>query len=256
MTSLKRASTLGVTASAFSLVDGFHGHLLARGVRWVGSTAARTWVHSGARSSHSAACRGGLLLPLGFLITKSKMGRSSTPRYFWRRIMRIFPGWFLILIVTAYVFAPIAWMQENGTMDGFWNATAESPFNVLLEQHVATAHAAQHRRAWVEHPVLHDPRRVRVERISVTLAFEFGCYILVAILGIIGALSNRRSRHHCNRIILLAMMQCSAGRISLLSRRPSATIAFSCCTRRSPSASSSHSSARRFPSTTDWRSHA
>ena len=46
----------------------------------------------------------------GFLITKSKMGRASTPRFFWRRIMRIFPGWFLILIITAYVLAPIAYV--------------------------------------------------------------------------------------------------------------------------------------------------
>lgn len=64
----------------------------------------------------------------GYLITKSRMGRSSTVRFFWRRIMRIFPAWFMVLLVTAYVLAPLAWNQEHGTMDGFWNAETDSPF--------------------------------------------------------------------------------------------------------------------------------
>ena len=144
----------------------------------------------------------------GFLITKSKMGRSSTPRYFWRRIMRIFPGWFLILIVTAYVFAPIAWMQESGSMDGFWNATIESPFTYFsnnmwlpLNQHNIAGMGTS-----IPFYTIHGGFEWNGS--AWTLAFEFGCYILVAILGVIGALSNRLvGGIIATGIILLAMIQ-------------------------------------------------
>ena len=62
----------------------------------------------------------------GFLITKSKMGRASTPRYVWRRIMRIVPGWWLVLLVTAFVLAPIAWLRESGSMD--WIKKSDWPW--------------------------------------------------------------------------------------------------------------------------------
>ena len=148
----------------------------------------------------------------GFLITKSKMGRSSTPRYFWRRIMRIFPGWFLILIVTAYVFAPIAWMQEHGSWDGFWNATIESPFTYFtnnmwlpLNQHNIAGMGTS-----IPFYTIHGGFEWNGS--AWTLAFEFGCYILVAILGVIGALSNRLvGGIIATGIILLAMMQWFGG---------------------------------------------
>jgi peptidoglycan/LPS O-acetylase OafA/YrhL len=144
----------------------------------------------------------------GFLITKSKMGRSSTPRFFWRRIMRIFPGWFLILIVTAYVLAPIAWMQENGSMDGFWNATVESPLTYfsnnmwlpLIQHNIAEMGTS------IPFYTIHGGFEWNGS--AWTLAFEFGAYILVGILGVIGALSNRLiGGIVAGFIIALAMMQ-------------------------------------------------
>lgn len=144
----------------------------------------------------------------GFLITKSKMGRSSTPRYFWRRIMRIFPGWFLILLVTAYVLAPIAWNQEHGSMDGYWNATSESPFTYFSNN------------MWlplIQHNIAGMGKSIPFYQLSGgfewngsawTLAFEFGAYILVAALGVIGALRHRIiGGLVAGFIIILAMMQ-------------------------------------------------
>lgn len=132
----------------------------------------------------------GFFFMSGFLITRSKMGRTSTPRFFWHRVLRIYPGWFLALLITAFVFAPLAWYREAGTWDGFWNATEQSPwtyfsnnFTLILNQlNIAGmgtsipqyAHGIQdwNGSAW-------------------TLAFEFGAYILVGALGVFGALANR-----------------------------------------------------------------
>lgn len=127
----------------------------------------------------------------GFLITKSKMGRSSTPRFFWRRIMRIFPGWFLVLLITAYVFAPIAYQQENGTMDGFWTATTESPFTYFSNN--MWLPLVQHNIAGMGEslPFYQIHGGYEWNGSAWTLAFEFGAYILVGVLGVVGALSHR-----------------------------------------------------------------
>ena len=144
----------------------------------------------------------------GFLITKSKMGRSSTPRYFWRRIMRIFPGFFLVLLVTAYVLAPIAWMQEAGTMDGFWNATSESPLTYFSNNMWLPMNQNNIAGMGTSLPFYELHGGFAWNGSAWTLAFEFGCYILVGILGIIGALTNRLIGGIISTsIILLATMQ-------------------------------------------------
>ncbi|WP_295818422.1 acyltransferase [uncultured Microbacterium sp.] len=144
----------------------------------------------------------------GFLITKSKMGRASTPRYFWRRIMRIFPGWFMVLIVTAYVLAPIAYFRERGTMDGFWDATTDSPFTYFsnnmwlpLEQHNIAGMGQSL-------PFFQLHGGFEWNGSAWTLAFEFSAYIVVAVLGMAGALAHRLvGGIVASAIIFLAMMQ-------------------------------------------------
>lgn len=127
----------------------------------------------------------------GFLITRSKMGSTTTIRYFWHRFLRIYPGFFLILLLTAYVFAPIAWMQENGSWDGFWNAATESPFTyfsnnfTLLLGQVNIAGMGTSTPLYIDHGILDWNGS------AWTLAFEFAAYILVALLGVFGALANR-----------------------------------------------------------------
>ncbi|WP_322409606.1 acyltransferase [Microbacterium invictum] len=127
----------------------------------------------------------------GFLITRSKMGSTSTLRFFWHRFLRIYPGFFLILIATAFVFAPIAWIRENGSWDGFWNATSESPFTyfsnnfTLLLGQLNIAGMGTTTPLYVDHGILDWNGS------AWTLAFEFAAYILVALLGVFGALANR-----------------------------------------------------------------
>lgn len=127
----------------------------------------------------------------GFLITRSKAGPVSTLRYFWHRFLRIYPGFFLILLVTAFGLAPLAWLQENGTWNGFWDATSESPltyfsnnFTLLLGQ-LNIAGMGTTTPLYLDHGILDWNGS------AWTLAFEFGAYILVALLGIFGALAHR-----------------------------------------------------------------
>ena len=63
----------------------------------------------------------------GFLITKSRMGRSTIFRYFWRRVLRIIPAFWAALLLTAFVLAPIAWWHSTGTIRGYFSAPRSRP---------------------------------------------------------------------------------------------------------------------------------
>jgi peptidoglycan/LPS O-acetylase OafA/YrhL len=62
----------------------------------------------------------GFFVLSGFLITASGM-RFSLPRYGWHRFLRIFPGFWACLLVTAFVIAPLVALYERDTLAGFWN---------------------------------------------------------------------------------------------------------------------------------------
>lgn len=144
----------------------------------------------------------------GFLISRSKMGRTSTPRFFWHRFLRIYPGWFLALLVTAYAFAPLAWWHEKGTLDGFWSATVDSPLTYFSRNFTLILKQINIAGMGTDLPLYRDHGILDWNGSAWTLAFEFGAYILVAVLGIVGALSNRLvGGIVAGTIIALAMMQ-------------------------------------------------
>ncbi|GAA5187561.1 acyltransferase [Rugosimonospora acidiphila] len=71
----------------------------------------------------------GFFLASGFLITESAL-RTSFWRYAWSRFLRVFPGLWVCLLVTALVLAPLAALYENGTLHGFWGHS-QGPFHYL-----------------------------------------------------------------------------------------------------------------------------
>jgi peptidoglycan/LPS O-acetylase OafA/YrhL len=60
----------------------------------------------------------GFFVISGFLVTRSAL-RTSFRSYAWRRFLRIFPGFWACLVVTAFVFAPLMWLYERGFHGGF-----------------------------------------------------------------------------------------------------------------------------------------
>ena len=140
----------------------------------------------------------------GFLITKSRMGRSTTLRFFWRRAMRIIPAWWLTLIVTAFVLGPISWQREAGTSAGYFDATADSPLTYFINNMWLTISQPN-----IAGMGASTPAGANTWNGSAwTLLFEFRAYILVGILGMVGALANRRiGAIVAFAIIGLAMLQ-------------------------------------------------
>ena len=156
----------------------------------------------------------------GFLITKSRMGRSTIWRYFWRRCLRIFPAFWAALILTVLLFAPIAWRLVNGTFDGYWSAAVESPKtyffnNMFLELNQRTIAGLGENLPYF---ALHGARDWNGS--AWTLYYEFLCYIIVGLLGLFGALASKKfgTAFACTVIGLNALQWMGAGNIAGLNR--------------------------------------
>ena len=127
---------------------------------------------------------GGFFFLSGYLITTSRLGRASTARFFWRRVLRIMPAFWTAFIITAFALAPIAFWRVNGTIDGFFTTRDDSPFTYI----------SQNMFLILGQPAIAGlgpgiPYSSGIWNGSAwTLAYEFGAYIIVGVLGLVGAL--------------------------------------------------------------------
>ncbi|SDH81671.1 acyltransferase family protein [Agrococcus jejuensis] len=151
----------------------------------------------------------------GFLITQSRMGRSSIFRYFWRRALRIFPAFWAALLLTAFVLAPIAWWRETGSWGGFWSAGTDSPWtyfssNMWLE--LGQRNIAEMGQSLP----LASHGGFDWNGSAWTLRYEFRAYILVGILGLVGVLAYRwlTTVVAVGIIVLNALQWSGAGQVS------------------------------------------
>ncbi len=120
----------------------------------------------------------------GFLITASWLTNPRARNYFTARALRILPGFYVCLIVTAFVFAPIGVAIQGGSVTKLLASGA--PLEFVLKNSAV---------AWVKFDIGGTPRGVPVPGVwngsLWSLMWEVFCYLIVACIGIVG-LANRR----------------------------------------------------------------
>lgn len=110
----------------------------------------------------------------GFLITMSGT-RLSVGRFFWHRILRIFPAYWVALLVVALVFAPIVWRTAHGLTEYLGANPPPSGFvflNALLVQNQIA----------IGDTLNANPLALMWNGPLYTLPFEFACYLLIGLL--------------------------------------------------------------------------
>jgi len=108
----------------------------------------------------------------GFLITGSRL-RTRFGEYLSHRISRIFPAFLVSLVVVAFGFAPIAYLKQHGSLDGFLTAVP-TPFHHLV------ANFALNMREWgVAGTILDNPYPMAWNGSLWSLYYEFICYLVV-----------------------------------------------------------------------------
>jgi peptidoglycan/LPS O-acetylase OafA/YrhL len=120
----------------------------------------------------------------GYLIASSRT-RTSTAQFLWHRFLRIFPGYWVCLVVVAFGFGPLAWWHGHGSLVGYGaaqplryvaqNLPLLTPRVDVLPGTLATV---PHARTW--------------DTSLWTLQWELVCYLAIAALARFGLLSASR----------------------------------------------------------------
>jgi peptidoglycan/LPS O-acetylase OafA/YrhL len=125
----------------------------------------------------------GFFVVSGFLVTRSFVTSSTSVRYLWKRVLRIFPGYWACLIVTVLLFAPLVFLHEHGSLHGYLSGYPEPPRAYLSGNVLLTIH-----QYGIDSLLGNVPYHSAFDGSLWTLAYEFKCYLGVMVLGIFGIL--------------------------------------------------------------------
>ena len=120
----------------------------------------------------------------GFLITRSYITSSSIWRFLWNRIIRILPGFWTCLIVTILVFAPIIYLNENSSLTGYFNSKTDNPLDYLKVNFFL-----EMRQYGIANLLKDVPFSKAFNGSLWTLIYEFKCYLIIAVMGLMGILT-------------------------------------------------------------------
>lgn len=117
----------------------------------------------------------------GFLITRSRASAKTTADYLWHRFLRIMPGFWACLLVTAVLFAPLAYWLEHGALRGV-SALYDGPVLTYLKANWRLTIRIHN----IGDLLQHLPMKGAINGSLWTLDYEFRCYLCIAVLGLFG----------------------------------------------------------------------
>jgi len=130
----------------------------------------------------------GFFLLSGFLITRSRQRITSFWQFLWQRCRRILPGFWMCLLVTVVLFAPIMYYLVNKTFAGYWEQTPFGPFDYLKSNFFLKINQDRIGELFKNFPLF----PYMVNGSLWTLYDEFKCYLIIGALGIFGVTRERR----------------------------------------------------------------
>lgn len=128
----------------------------------------------------------------GYLIAKSGAS-SDIVQFAWRRALRIFPAFYLVLLVGAGIVGPIVWKLDGNGLWSYLNpGAAGGPVGYLLANAGLTIQQWGIFDIFATTPYGHLVGYSALNGSLWTLAYEWGCYLIIAGLVLFGVL--RRAR--------------------------------------------------------------
>jgi peptidoglycan/LPS O-acetylase OafA/YrhL len=122
----------------------------------------------------------------GFLIARSAW-RNSTGRYLWQRALRIYPAYWVCLVVTAATFGAAAWLHAHHGLSGYF-AAPRGPLGFVVSN--ADLHL---RLTTISGTPMGVPYPYTWNASVWTLEWEFKCYLIAAALAIVGLLKRPKA---------------------------------------------------------------
>jgi peptidoglycan/LPS O-acetylase OafA/YrhL len=134
----------------------------------------------------------GFFIISGYLIAKSAMS-ADWLQFLWRRILRIFPAYWLVLILTAVVVAPIIWVIGGNALATYFTFSPTGPVAYFVKNFTLQIGT------YGIYDLLSTTTPYGLEvQASVfngslwTLIYEWQCYIMIGLLALAGILARAR----------------------------------------------------------------
>ena len=122
----------------------------------------------------------------GYLIAGSA-SRNHVGRYLWQRVLRIFPGFWVCLVVTAFAFGLIGWLHSGASCGLSCYLRAPSgPLGYISHNSWLKINQPS-----IAHTLRGAPAPQSWNGSLWTLFYEFLCYLLLAALALLGMLRRR-----------------------------------------------------------------
>lgn len=121
------------------------------------------------------------LILSAYLVVKSYIRIKSVPRYFWHRFLRIFPGYWFCLLMSAFVIAPIIHYYTYNSLNDFFSYQKNSAVGYVVNNFFLSIN--QHN---IVNSFVNNPNPLRFNDSLWTLKYEFTFYIIIAFFGFFG----------------------------------------------------------------------
>ncbi len=143
------------------------------------------------QSSFGAFAVAGFFVISGYLVVRSGM-RSDVVQFLWFRFLRIFPGFWTVLLLTAGVLGPILWLREHSSIAGYVTTSPGGPLRYFSSNATLKIH-----QYGIHDLLLSAPYGQRVGASVLngslwTLVHEWRCYLVIAALCAFGVLARAR----------------------------------------------------------------
>ena len=128
----------------------------------------------------------------GYVVTKSAM-RTDVMQFFWHRVLRIFPAFWVALAVTAFGLAPLGWISAGNDLADYFTFGANGPFAYIAANWTLTINQWGILDVWADD----TPNGIALGTSAVngslwTLSYEWLCYIIIGGVGAAGILTKAR----------------------------------------------------------------
>jgi peptidoglycan/LPS O-acetylase OafA/YrhL len=155
-----------------------------------GFGAEPMWAWTANQISFGTVAVGGFFVISGFLITAS--GRSNDVlQFMWKRILRIFPAFWFLLVLTAFVVAPVVFWRAKDTLNSYMTQ-APSPVEYVTNNFLLEVNQYGIGNMLTKTPYGEAVNASVFNGSIWSLIYEFRCYIAVAILLVLGVLARAR----------------------------------------------------------------
>lgn len=148
------------------------------------------WALTRSQASNGVMAVGGFFVISGYLITSSAAA-NDVMQFLWKRILRIFPGFLVLLVVTAFVVAPLVYFARQHNLSHFWEQSPD-PMGYVTNNWTLNVTQYGIGRLLINTPYGLETNASVFNGSIWSLVYEFRCYLAVALLLSVGVLKHAR----------------------------------------------------------------